>query len=314
MAVTPPGQGFHKKVAVVGLGRMGSNIAKRLAGQKISIGALYDKNENVVRELAHHMHTLHAKTLAEVNANAEIVITCVSDDEAVEGLFAESGDSLLLGASRLTFIECSTVSPRTHREVAKRLEARRAKLIEACMSDSIHQAHDGTLYLILGGDRATIDELQPLLTMLAKTQVYVGDVGRAAAVKALINMVMNANTAALAEGLALGAALGINLDELREIFANTGAQSRVLMTDGLDMAKREHHTFFSAAHARKDTQIALDLAKDAGLELPVTEATKHQYDRMVELGLGNIDKSGISELTFRDRRKRYETAAAAQKV
>jgi len=314
MSMTPPAPAFTKKVGIVGLGRMGSNIAKRLHAQKISIGVLYDKTESPAREMAHHFHCLHAKTLAEVSANAEVVIICVSDDEAVESLFSESGDSLLLGASRLTFIDFSTVSPKIHRDIAKRLEARRAKFVEACMSGSIHQAHDGTLYLIIGGERAVVDDLQPLLTQIAKTQVYVGDVGRATTVKALINMVMNANTAALAEGLALGHAMGINLDELREIFANTGAASKVLLTDGLDMAKREHHTFFSAEHARKDTAIALDLAREAGLELPLAEATLHQYEHMVTLGLAHIDKSGISELTFRDRRKRYEAAAAANKA
>jgi len=139
--------------------------------------------------------------------------------------------------------------------------------------------------------------------------VYVGDIGRAAEVKALVNMVMNINTAGLAEGLALGSALGINLEELREIFARTGAASRVLLSDGEDMQKREHTTYFSAEHARKDSGIALDLAKEKGLEVPLASATKAQYDLMVDVGLGHIDKSGISELTFGERRKRYVQAA-----
>ncbi len=116
-------------------------------------------------------------------------------------------------------------------------------------------------------------------------------------------MVMNINTAGLAEGLALGAALGLDLEMLSEVFSQTGANSRVLETDGEDMQNREHSCFFSAAHAAKDSGIALDLARSLGLELPLARATKEQYDRMIAEGLGELDKSGIAELTFKDRHK-----------
>jgi 3-hydroxyisobutyrate dehydrogenase len=115
-------------------------------------------------------------------------------------------------------------------------------------------------------------------------------------------MVMNINTAGLAEGLGLAEALGLDLKLVKEVFSQTGANSRVLETDGQDMIDREHSVFFSAAHAAKDSGIALELAKKEGLHLPLLEASKRQFDRMVELGLGEIDKSGISELTFRSRR------------
>jgi 3-hydroxyisobutyrate dehydrogenase len=114
-------------------------------------------------------------------------------------------------------------------------------------------------------------------------------------------MVMNINTAGLAEGLGLGAALGLDLDMLREVFAQTGANSQVLKTDGEDMQHRAHECYFSAAHAAKDSGIALDLGRQSGLSLPLAGATKAQFDRMVALGLGGLDKSGIAELTFPGR-------------
>jgi len=88
---------------------------------------------------------------------------------------------------------------------------------------------------------------------------------------------------------------------VREVFSQTGANSRVLQTDGEDMQNREHSCFFSAAHAAKDSGIALKLAREHGLNLPLAAATKKQYDRMVTEGLGELDKSGIAELTFKDR-------------
>ncbi|HKR78907.1 MAG TPA: NAD-binding protein, partial [Nitrospira sp.] len=123
----------------------------------------------------------------------------------------------------------------------------------------------------------------------------------AAKVKALVNMVMNCNTAALAEGLGLGDALGLDLTVLREVFSQTGAASRVLETDGEDMQSRAHECYFSAAHAAKDSGIALSLAEAAGLNLPLARATFDQYRRLVSIGKGELDKSGVAELTFKFR-------------
>ena len=94
----------------------------------------------------------------------------------------------------------------------------------------------------------------------------------------------------------------MDLTLLREVFAQTGANSQVLKTDGEDMQNREHSCFFSAAHAAKDSGIALKLAKAQGLNLPLAAAAKKQFEGMVEAGLGDLDKSGIAELTFKSRR------------
>ena len=169
------------------------------------------------------------------------------------------------------------------------------------MASSITQAREGTLYLMLGGKPEVFEKAKPLLEKLSASMRYVGAAGQAAKVKALVNMVMNINTAALAEGLGLGDALGLDLAMLREVFSQTGANSRVLQTDGEDMQNRDHSCFFSAAHAAKDSGIAVGLARAEGLELPLAEATKAQYDKMVFEGLGELDKSGIAELTFKGR-------------
>ena len=114
-------------------------------------------------------------------------------------------------------------------------------------------------------------------------------------------MVMNINTAGLAEGLGIGDALGLDLALLREIFSQTGANSRVLETDGADMQNREHDCYFSAAHAAKDSGIAVALAEKAGVTVPLAKATLAQYRLMTEKGFGELDKSGIAELTFKGR-------------
>jgi 3-hydroxyisobutyrate dehydrogenase len=178
------------------------------------------------------------------------------------------------------------------------------------MASSIPQARNGTLYLMIGGRQEVFEDVKPMLEQMSASLKYVGGAGRAAQVKALVNMVMNVNTAGLAEGLGLADALGLDLDVVREIFSQTGANSRVLETDGVDMQNRDHEVYFSAEHAAKDSGIALALAASAGVRLPLAQATFEQYERMKSLGLGELDKSGVSELTFINRHGKEATSNA----
>jgi 3-hydroxyisobutyrate dehydrogenase-like beta-hydroxyacid dehydrogenase len=292
------------QVGVVGVGRMGANMARRLAEKGFKVSVVYDVRREAAVELAKELKCHAAEKLAEVTAQAEFVLTVVSDDKAMRDIFTGSGDNLLTGASGRTFINFATVSPQVHLDVEKAAKHAGAAAIEACMASSITQARQGTLYLILAGDSAVVKKATPMLEALSIARRYVGETGRAAQVKALVNMVMNINTAGLAEGLALGDALGLDLNVLREIFSQTGANSRVLETDGADMQNREHDCYFSAAHAAKDSGIAAALAKEAGIKVPLGEATLAQYRLMIENGLGELDKSGVAELTFKGRGKR----------
>lgn len=292
-------------IAFVGVGRMGANMARRLKlDRNRTVTAVYDTHAPIAAALAAELGVKHATTLAEVTASADIIVTVVTDDAAQLAVFADpasGADTLLTGAAGKTFINCATLTPKVHVEAARRASAAGAATLEACMASSIPQARAGTLYLMCAGERPVYDRLAPLLADLSQSPRYVGTAGRAAQVKALVNMVMNINTAALAEGLGLGDALGLDLDMLREVFAQTGANSQVLKTDGEDMQNRAHDCFFSGAHAAKDSTIAWTLGAEAGLSLPLAAATKLQYDRLVALGRGQLDKSAVAELTFPGR-------------
>jgi 3-hydroxyisobutyrate dehydrogenase len=290
-----------EKIGFVGVGRMGGNMARRLKDCGYAVTAVFDAHAPLAAELAREIGAAPAAKLADVTAAADVIFTVVTDDAAQLAVFAESGDSLLRGAAGKVFVNCATISPAVHVEVERRAKAVGAVTLEGCMASSIPQARNGTLYLMCGGDRATFDRVKPLLEKLSSALRYIGPAGQAAQVKALVNMVMNINTAGLAEGLGLGTALGLDLEMLREVFLQTGANSQVLKTDGEDMQNRAHDCFFSAAHAAKDSGIALALGHESGLKLPLATATKAQFDRMIALGLGGLDKSGVAELTFKGR-------------
>src|SRR5438093_5385055 len=296
-----------ERIGFVGVGRMGSNMARRLKESGYEIAAVHDLNTAGAQTLAQELGCQAPDELKQVTKLSDVIITVVTDDKAMKNVY---NGGLLSRAKGKLFINCATITPEVHVWVESKAERAGAQSLEACMASSITQAREGSLYLMCGGKPEAFERAKPILEKLSASMRYVGPAGKAAEVKALVNMVMNINTAALAEGLALGNALGLDLPMLREVFSQTGANSRVLQTDGEDMQNREHSCFFSAAHAAKDSGIALKLSKAQGLNLPLAAATKKQYDRMVAEGLGELDKSGIAELTLKGRHQ--PKAAPAQ--
>ncbi len=292
-------------IGFVGVGRMGANMARRLHDCGEHVTAVFDRGRDHATALASELGCAAAQDLSQVTAEADTIITVVSDDAAMRDIFARPSDNLLVNARGKLFLNCATISPAVQVEVEELAQKAGAQTVEACMASSITQAREGTLYLMCGGSRDAFEKARPILEKMAAKVRYIGPIGEAAKVKALVNMVMNINTAGLAEGLGLGDALGLDLAMLREVFSETGAGSRVLQTDGEDMQNREHSVFFSAAHAAKDSGIALDLARELGLELPLAHATRQQYERMIAEGLGELDKSGVAELTFKDRHRHH---------
>ncbi len=288
-------------VAFVGVGKMGANMARRLKDCGYRVTAVLDVNTQAATDLAAELDCMACTKLADVTAAADVIFTVVTNDAAMRAIFLGSGDHLLTNAQGKIFINCATLSPAIHREVYAAAGKVGAHSLEACMASSISHAREGKLYLMLAGDEAIYQQVQPMIEQMSVNRRFIGGPGRAAEVKALVNMVMNINTAGLAEGLGLAAALGHDLNMIREVFSQTGANSRVLETDSADMVAREHDCWFSAEHAAKDSGIAAEVAKTVGLHLPLNDATKAQYDKMVALGLGGLDKSGIAELTFKGR-------------
>jgi 3-hydroxyisobutyrate dehydrogenase-like beta-hydroxyacid dehydrogenase len=279
---------------------MGANIARRLADLGYEIASVYDSHHPVAVSVAGELGAKATESLPEVSALSDVIFTVVTDDVAMDSIFT-GAHSLLENAAGKTFINCATVSPESHEKAAEAAAKAGAETLAASMASSIPQARNGTLYLMIGGEEETYAANEALLKDISSALRYVGPVGNAAKIKALVNMVMNINTAGLAEGLGLGKALGLDLDVLMEIFSQTGANSRVLVTDGGDMVTREHDCFFSASHAAKDSGIANDMAKGAGVHAPLSYATEAQYRKLIELELGELDKSAVAELTFPGR-------------
>ena len=187
-------------IGFVGVGRMGANMARRLQDRGLHVTALYDAERAAATTLAQELGSYASQSLGEVTAAADVIITVVSDDAAMREIFTAPNDNLLRNAEGKLFINCATISPEVHLEVEKLAQKVGAQTLEACMASSITQAREGTLYLMCGGETSAFTRAQPILEALGSTIRYIGKSGQAAKVKALVNMVMNINTAGLAEG------------------------------------------------------------------------------------------------------------------
>jgi len=291
----------EKRIGFVGLGRMGANMARNLKDKGYQVTSVYDLNQEISSSLATEIGAKSAQSLAEVTANSDIVLTVVTNDAAMEAIFFNEGDNLFVESAGTLFINCATLSPEVHVKLEDAAAKVGAQTLEGCMASSITQAREGTLYLMIGGNENVFNSVKDLLDDLSINLRFVGAAGKAAQVKALVNMVMNINTAGLAEGLGIADALGLDLNMICEIFSQTGANSRVLETDSEDMLSRDHECYFSAEHAAKDSGIAISVAEGAGIDVPLARATLSQYQKMVDIGLGDLDKSGVAELTFKGR-------------
>ena len=280
---------------------MGANMARRLKDCGYEITAVNDVDKKAAAALAEELGARHCESLSELSAAADVVFTVVSNDAAMRNIFMEADDNLLQGSEGTVFVNCATVSAQVQQDIDAAAQAVGAATLEGAMASSISQAREGKLFLIIGGDEAIFQQLKPILDQMSVNLRHTGEIGKASKVKALVNMVMNINTAALAEGLGLADALGLDLEMIVDIFSQTGANSRVLETDSEDMIARDHEAWFMAEHAAKDSGLAQDLANEAGLNLPLNDATKAQYDKLTAIGKGQLDKSAISELTFLGR-------------
>src|SRR5882724_7710103 len=212
---------MSQTIGFVGVGRMGANMARRLKETGYTITAVFDANAAAAQSLALELGCVAAEELKVVTALSDVIITVVSDDKAMKKIFT---GGLLSRAKGKIFINCATVTPAIHVWVEQKCAAKGASSLEACMASSITQARQGSLYLMCGGKPEVFEQVKPVLEKLSASLRYIGTTGKAAQVKALVNMVMNANTAALAEGLGLGESLGLDLVMLREVFSQTGAR------------------------------------------------------------------------------------------
>ncbi|HXO96009.1 MAG TPA: NAD(P)-binding domain-containing protein, partial [Chthoniobacterales bacterium] len=150
------------RIGFVGVGRMGANMARRLKEVGYVVSTVFDTNQKIAAELAAELSCSGAKSVSEVSRDAEAVFTVVTDDAAMRAIYF-GPDNLFTHAAGRLFVNCATISPSVHREVAHKGAELGAKVLEAPMASSVTHAREGKLFMMLAGSPEAVASAEPIL-------------------------------------------------------------------------------------------------------------------------------------------------------
>ncbi len=282
------------RIGFIGLGTMGAPMARRLidAGHEVTV-----HNRTRVREepLA-AAGARRAASPREAADGAELVITIVGDSPDVrEVVLGDDGaiHGLKPGA---VLVDMSTIAPSVAREVAEALADRDVAMLDAPCSGGSEGAVAGTLSIMIGGDAATLERVRPALEVLGSTLTRVGGVGAGQLCKAVNQVVIAGTYAAVAEGLALAMAGGIDPEATLRAISGGAAGSWGLTHRGPNMLAGRYPLGFRTRLHRKDLGIALDAARERGIPLPLAAWVEQRETELVRRGFGDEDVSNLARL------------------
>ena len=291
---TGPGHSPVAAVGFVGLGVMGRPMARRILAAGFSL-AVHSRSAAAVTQLV-DAGARAAASPAEVVRAADVVVVMVPDAPDLEEVL-EAPDGIIAGArDGLVVAAMGTHHPGAMPPLAERCAERGVLLLDAPVSGGEIGATEGSLSIMVGGDAAAFERARTVFEAMGRTIVHVGPSGAGQLTKACNQLIVGATIAAVAEGLTLARAAGVDPAVVRTALTGGYATSRVLEIHG---AKMLAHDFApggrSALHA-KDARIVLDTAASLGLQLPVFSVVADEFQRLVELGRGDLDHSALITL------------------
>jgi 3-hydroxyisobutyrate dehydrogenase/2-hydroxy-3-oxopropionate reductase len=280
------------RVALLGTGKMGGAMARRLqaAGHELTLW-------NRTRERAEAIGVGKVvATPAEAVETAEIVISMVTDANAVRATYLGEGGAAKAAKKGQVFVDMSTAGTEVAKDVAPALERAGAQFVEAPVLGSIPAIESGKLFILAAGDEAAIDHARPVLEALGEIRL-VGNVGSAAALKLVANSMIAGVSALAAELQSAGTAAGLNAEDVFTVISRTAPALNVRKAGFVD--HRYEPVTFSLRDALKDIRLALELYGRSGSTTPLTKATEALYERAAETVSG-LDISAITSLYERE--------------
>ena len=273
------------KVGVIGLGRMGRPMASRLLTAGFEV-VVHNRSPGAVEALVAE-GAADGGSSAGVGAAAGIVITMLPDPETVEAA------TLAAAREGVLCVDMSTSPPALARRLAATLAERGAAALDAPVSGGVTGAREGTLTIMAGGEAADLQRARPVLQALGSRITHVGGPGAGQVAKAANQLVVALNIQAVAEALALAEAAGADPALVREAMQGGFADSRVLAQHGARMLSGDYEPGGALRLHLKDLRIVLELAEEAGVELPAAEQVAAAMAALVEAGHGELDHSAL---------------------
>ncbi len=273
------------RVAILGTGKMGGAMAQRLkaAGHDLTLW-------NRTRERAAALGAGKvAATPAEAAENAEVVLSILTDGDAVRAAYLGEGGAAKAARGKV-FVEMSTAGPDISAEIATRIEKAGAQYVEAPVLGSIPAVEAGTLIVLAAGDEAAIERARPVLQALGEVR-HSGALGSAAKLKLVSNTMIAGVTAFAAELLSAGRSAGLNVDD---VFAMLSRVSPYLNTRKAGLVEHRYQPVtFALRDALKDLRLASELYKRTGATTPLANETRELYEQAAT-SAGELDMSAIA--------------------
>jgi 3-hydroxyisobutyrate dehydrogenase-like beta-hydroxyacid dehydrogenase len=283
-----------ERIGFLGLGIMGSRIAANVARAGFPLSVWTHTPGKAERWASEHGASV-AATPAEVARDSDIVVTMLVDGPQV-GAVLLGEDGVAAGARPgLLCVDMSTIAPGETRGIGAGLSERGVRMLDAPVTGSSPRAQDGTLTIMVGGDAEDFARARPLLEAMGRLIVHVGELGQGEMVKLINNSIGAANAAALAEGLLMASATGVDLDAFLEVArAGSGASAQMELKAG-PMREHDYTTLFKTAHMLKDVRLCLDEAQDAGVPFASAAHARDLLSAAMGRGLGESDYAAIIE-------------------
>ena len=275
----------HGPVGVVGLGLMGTAIAGRLLAAGIGTHVW-----NRTRARADPLLAAGARWSDDPFADCGTVVVSLYDGPAVRAVI---GPFLATAPPGRVVVDTSTVDPDTTLALAATANARGIAWLDAPISGSSVQTARGEATVLVGGDPGVVADRAWLWGILGGRMHHVGPVGSASRMKLVTNLVLGLNRAALAEGLVLARALGIDPASALAVLRDGPAASRQMETKGEKMVTGDFSVQARLAQHHKDVGLILDAARRAGLALPLAAAHRALLAEAIARGLGDLDNSAV---------------------
>jgi 3-hydroxyisobutyrate dehydrogenase-like beta-hydroxyacid dehydrogenase len=278
-------------IGFVGLGAMGSRIAERLLD---SGNQVYATNRTKSKAQALIDRGLKWRdTPREVAAAADVTFSMVTDDAALHAI-TSGPDGILAGlAPHAVYVDMSTVSPRASRELAEQVRALGAEMLDAPVSGSIPQAESGTLAIMVGGSKAALATVEPLLRELGQNVTHVGTNGQGLLLKLAVNISLAVQTLAFSEGLLLAERGGIDAQTAAHVMSTSSIGSPMLKARVPLLLDLPQHAWFDVTLMDKDIRLARETADELNIPLPSAALADDMLNRARDLGYAHRDLAAL---------------------
>ena len=278
-------EGDHLKPSIgfIGMGHMGSHMAQRLldAGYQVTV---YDRTKEKVQEVGQRGAQV-AQTPKDLAANCQVVMACVTDDEAQHDVMFGPEGALAGTHVGSVIIDLSTVSPDASRRLFQAAREQDVPMIDAAVSGSVPQVDQGSLVIFVGGEQKTYEQYKPILEVLGNTSFYMGASGMGTTMKLVVNTLLGLGMQALAEAIALGEKAGLEKGLLLDVLGQTAVLTPGQKSKLENVRREQYPTNFALSLMHKDFSLVLSQAYDVSVSMPATAAAQQMYTAAMAKGM-----------------------------